>query len=302
MSVVAILLSDIHLTLKKPRCRHQEVDWLEVQRRQLAEVRELAKVHDCPVLCGGDIFDRWNVPPELIGFALNELPDGMISVAGNHDLPYHSLEEMNRSAFGVLVTAGKIRLADPLGIMADSSLRVHGFSWGQDISPLSRKEDDCAHVLLAHKYVCSDKTTGYVGVSDSEKYAQWKKLFATYDAVHLGDNHTYWKRGTCFNPGSFYRRTVDDKAPVVGLLHKNGKRFRVDPSPLKTAELDVIDYDVKEAVKFTPNEEVAEFIQSLRHSSESKLNYTTALKEFIKKEKTPESVSDLLLQAVEGVG
>src|SRR5690606_29839834 len=180
--------------------------------------------------------------PEVISVALNELPDMMISVAGNHDLPYHSLAEMNRSAFGVLVAAGKIRLAEPGGrvsvLSKGESLRVYGCSWGQDIELCVKGKSDSIHVLLAHKYVCSDKTTGYIGVTDDEKYAKWKKLFSSYDVVHLGDNHTHWKRDMTFNPGSFLRRTVDDKPPVVGLLHVSGKRLLVDPYPLRAAEAD----------------------------------------------------------------
>jgi hypothetical protein len=106
--------------LKAPVWRSAEEDWLEAQRRPLKEVRELQNEHQCVVICAGDIFDRnrkisdgWDAPAELINFALEELPDGMYAIPGQHDLPNHQYIDIGRSAYWTLVKIGKIKNIAP---------------------------------------------------------------------------------------------------------------------------------------------------------------------------------------------
>ena len=104
-NAIAILCSDLHLSLTKPACRADK-DWMEVQAHYLKQLEDTAG--NLPIFCAGDIFDRWNAPPELINFALRNLPDDMLCVPGQHDLPNHRLDEKHRSGYGVLSNAGKI--------------------------------------------------------------------------------------------------------------------------------------------------------------------------------------------------
>src|SRR5688572_18895632 len=97
---IAILCADLHLTLRPPLCRADK-NWMLTQRDYLLQIRKLQepahlKNHleataKIPVICAGDIFDRWNPPPELVNFALRFLPNGMICVPGQHDLPNHNI-------------------------------------------------------------------------------------------------------------------------------------------------------------------------------------------------------------------
>src|SRR5688500_1062308 len=93
---IAILCADLHLTMKQPACRDDD-DWMKTQAGYLSQLKMLQKSETMgpvlPILCAGDIFDKWNAPPELIHFALEHLPDGMICVPGQHDLPNHRMEE-----------------------------------------------------------------------------------------------------------------------------------------------------------------------------------------------------------------
>jgi hypothetical protein len=151
---IAVLCSDIHLSLKQPPCRAD--DWLSVQKGYLVQLKSLACAakelwlgnrnttgRPIPILCAGDIFDKWNSPPELIRFALEHLPDGMICVPGQHDLPNHSFEEIHRSAYGVLREAGKIRCAAtqpaPTLILARVAGRSMALGGTRKSSSLGRK-------------------------------------------------------------------------------------------------------------------------------------------------------------------
>jgi len=85
--VLAILMADIHLSLKAPIWRSAEPDWLDAQARPLKEVKLLQDKYKCPVICAGDIFDRsrktadgWNAPAELINYAIEYLPDDMYAI------------------------------------------------------------------------------------------------------------------------------------------------------------------------------------------------------------------------------
>ena len=112
MDVIAVLCSDIHLSLKCPVARSAEPNWLEATKRSLDELRSVAEEHNAHVVVAGDIFDRWNSPPEIINFAIENLPN-CYAIPGQHDLPNHRYEEIERSAYYTLIKAGIIENLNP---------------------------------------------------------------------------------------------------------------------------------------------------------------------------------------------
>src|SRR4051812_12555947 len=68
--VNSLWCSDIHLSHKPPIARSAEPCWYSAMQRQLDELRSVALELDVPIFVAGDIFDRWNPPPELINFAI----------------------------------------------------------------------------------------------------------------------------------------------------------------------------------------------------------------------------------------
>lgn len=254
---IAVLCSDIHLSLKQPPCRAD--DWLSVQKGYLVQLKSLACAakelwlgnrnttgRPIPILCAGDIFDKWNSPPELIRFALEHLPDGMICVPGQHDLPNHSFEEIHRSAYGVLREAGKIRCAAthrraevPARSHIDlgqSGWKVYGFGWNEEIEQPWQKGPNLA---LVHKYVWTIETSYGPGTPEASHLNQFMKPLKAYKAAVFGDNHKGFlkqlKTGTAvLNCGGFMRRKSDEVRyqPRVGLLHADGsiKLHKLDTS------------------------------------------------------------------------
>ena len=114
--VIAIVCSDIHLSHKPPLARSGEPDWYVAMARPLNELRGLHSDYGVPVVIAGDIFDRWNSPPELIRFALDNLPKGAWVIPGQHDLPYHDYGALNRSALGVLIKADWVPNLSEIGV------------------------------------------------------------------------------------------------------------------------------------------------------------------------------------------
>src|SRR5580765_2947060 len=188
---IALVISDLHLSLLQPACRADK-DWMEVQKKYLAQVRMIADHSSIsgplPVLCAGDIFDRWNPPPELINFALRELPDGMICVPGQHDLPNHRMDQIHRSGYGVLVQAKKIK--DIAGqILKAAKIHIYGFGWNQDITlPKYIPGNGLLNIALIHHY-CWAIGHQYPGAPEDSHLNAFMKQLKGYDVAVFGDNH-----------------------------------------------------------------------------------------------------------------
>lgn len=231
--VIAIMVSDIHLSLEPPIARSGEPDWLEAQKRQLDQLYFLAEEkYGVPILCAGDLFHSWKVSPELINFALINLPNNMYCIPGQHDLPNHSLDQMNRSGFGVMVKTGKINYLAPNEWWRvetpNQYINVKGFPWGY--TPTSSKTALHTHgndlkVAMVHAY-CWDNTHGYPGADKSTYVGKYD--LKGFDVALFGDNHQQFltknKKTTVFNHGCFIQRASNERhfTPRVGLLHEDG--------------------------------------------------------------------------------
>lgn len=226
--VVCIGVGDIHLTLQTPACRMEE-DWLRLQGSYLDQLKHIAE--GLPIVCSGDIFDRWNPAPELIEFALRHLPDGMLCVPGQHDLPNHRIDLMHKSGYGVLKTAGKIADLSDQESKPNYSLphnwEVCGFGWNQDIRHAPDNCEDMNWLLVAHKYVwCKDNK--YPDAPVEANVGALVKTLKSYRSAIFGDNHkgflTKVQDCAVLNNGTFIRRKADEQTyrPQIGALLEDG--------------------------------------------------------------------------------
>ncbi len=301
--VLAIACSDVHLSLKPPIARAQEKNWLEAMGRPWTEIKKLSFEYLAPILCAGDIFDRWNAPTELVNWALDNLPD-MFAIPGNHDLPEHRMEGEHRSAYGVLVRAGKIidLNNDPTEWKAPNKKRLllYGFPFGgKGIKPVEGMYDDALHIALTHEYMWIPSTQ-YPGAPEEGRLRKEDKRFAGFDVVIVGDNHVGFEKhlsiGTnVFNCGTLMRRKSSEVnlTPQVGLIHASGK---ITPYHLDTSK-DVItelvdrqddDYDVG----------VALFVEELAGLEAADLSFRDAMMIALERSKVSESVRNVLLEAL----
>ena len=255
--VLAIFVSDLHLSHTPPIWRSCEEDWYTVQERALKELREIKNANACPIFCAGDIFDKWNSPPELINFALEHLPP-IYAIPGQHDLPNHNLKEIHKSAYWTLVKTKKI-LHVKESVSIAEGMMLHGFAFGRKIRKVKTPEKnwDCKHIALIHQYNWIPKAS-YEKASVKRKVTRKRKEFRGYDIVVCGDNHIPFEKmigDTLFwNCGGFMRRHSDEikHRPRVGLLMQDGtmrnyklksyrsdKYISVDPKSEKQADMDL---------------------------------------------------------------
>ncbi len=287
--VVAILVADIHLALKPPVARRDEYNWFDAMKRSLYEIDHLSRRHNCPILCAGDVFDRWNSPPELINFAIDNLPQ-MFSIPGQHDLPLHRIDLTSRSAYGTLCRAGRIADA-PLYVASrvGPNLWVKGFPWGVPLTPCSkalRRVDggEGLRVALVHSFLWLNKETSYPGAPESGRVSATQASFEGWDAVVFGDNHkgflTCMGGTSVLNCGTVFRRRTDEKdyKPHVGLLMRDGQ---IVLHYLDTSEdvLTVPEKDLDAAIEAC----IVDFVSALQSMAGEPLDFEAAMDKAMRK-------------------
>lgn len=105
-----IITADWHIRNTRPRCRIDE-DWIKTQQKALNQIAEICENKNAPLMVVGDIFNsNSDTSFECINM-VQKLADrigGIYILAGNHDLIYHSSENINKSAIGVLLQSENI--------------------------------------------------------------------------------------------------------------------------------------------------------------------------------------------------
>lgn len=300
---IAILTSDIHLSTKPPVCRDcTREEWYEVMRGYLREIKELQKKHGVPVICAGDVFDKWNSPAELIGFAIRELPQPFYALPGQHDLPDHRYEDRFRSAYGVLVEAGVLIDLLPMGGKPSAVLEglcVYSFPWGHDLVAREWEDAKAVHLAVSHRYVWK-KGAAYPGAPDQAKITAFSKPLATYSAALFGDNHKPFigKCGPCFvfnHGGAMIRKSdeIDSLVPACGILYSDGTikkktlacsldKFHPNPEKREETEFDMSD-----------------FLETLKQLGDKDLDFRAALKMHLLNNPVGEDAERIINQAIE---
>jgi hypothetical protein len=198
-----------------------------------------------PILIAGDVFDDgWRphrCPPELINWVLGMLPPRCYAIPGQHDLPHHRYDDIERSAYWTLVKAGKVINVPPaqfedgfpqefieIPTTKGRVLRLHGFPWGHKPMPLERPHDMAIDIALVHKYIWTKKT-GYEGAKVEDRLMRLSDSFRGYDVVVVGDNHTPFDAkldhgAYVYNCGTFIRRRMVERAhwPSIGIIYSDG--------------------------------------------------------------------------------
>lgn len=297
---IAIFCSDIHLCLTPPVYRSKEPDWFAAMQRPLDELKDIQQRNgNCPIFCAGDIFDRWNSPPELINWAMRHLPF-MYAIPGQHDLPDHDISQIQRSAYQTLMSAEVI--AHDFNNLP-GCLMVTGFSYGSNITPsLIKKDDHYFRIAIIHQYNwipgCS-----YFEVRGKEipgLVTNNRHEFKGYDIVVSGDNHIPFiaKKGntTFVNCGAMMQRKSDDGfAPSVWLLWKSGviTRHMLDTS--QDVCLETVD---EQSIETNRLAGLSEMMQELEHLGKSSLDFAEALKHFLDKGKYNNHIKAILDRAM----
>ena len=219
---VAILTADMHLRDDTPECRID--DYAAARARKIAFLRDLQAANGgCPIIDAGDIFNKWEVSSELEGWALRNLPDGIITVPGNHDMPNHSMALYEKSSLHVLEAADKVKILK--GMRAGWSFgdwQVTGFPYGEPLEETPRLVGAKRSVAIIHAYVAE---TVPAFIKDGWTPAQLLRALPGYDLIVSGHNHEPLVHAAggrlVVNAGTMMRATADqaDMRPRCWLWH-----------------------------------------------------------------------------------
>lgn len=194
-----LVSSDWHLRSDRPRCRVD--DWHETQVRKLEWLVELINSYKVPMLVAGDLLDSGTNTQYLENLVISILKKAeypIITIPGNHDLPYHSMKQLNKSTYWVLHQAGVIQDASTIE-------GITGVSYGEVIP-------EGNGILMCHRLVFPSKPPEYLQNAISSK--ELLELY-DYDIILSGDNHQafYTKHDgkTLINGGGLFRQDADKK-------------------------------------------------------------------------------------------
>lgn len=300
---VAVLLSDLHIRTTTPRSR-AEPDWLEVQANYFAQVQQIMRKHgDIPCIVAGDVFDSgWNAekcPPSLINFAFDHLPRPIYAIPGQHDLPNHRLDLMERSAFWTLWKGGLLNYLNPFDTPTTlGNATFWGFPWGVEIMPPEGGPREGLKVAIIHAYVWNAAETKHKDAKPTDYVAHYRRKMKDYDVVLSGDNHSAWlshaKKPIWFNHGGFINRNSDERGEIrsIGILMSDGsvKLERLDTSKDKWREVEELLTDP--AVRMDSEE----FLKDLSDCGGEFFDFCSSVLKHLRKKEVRQEVQQLVTQ------
>jgi len=296
-------VSDIHLSHNAPPARAAEPDWYKAQTRVLDQVREIVK--EQVLLIAGDVFHHWNMPPEIVTFAIQAFK-GMggatcCAIPGQHDLPWHNYSEIHKSAYYTLAAAGAIEDLEAKMNVVLGDVQIFPAPWGYPIQAQpARSACDC-RISLAHCYIWT-RGCHYPGVEAQKHISSCSGELTGYRFAVFGDNHIGFTEGagtcTVVNCGCLIRRRSDEMKlkPAVYRLHLDG---RVETIPLDVSEdrwTDEAHRDHEERQSMI--EEVSQLMQTLKQLSNDPFNFVQVLREACETELISEGARRMVLDAI----
>jgi|694.fasta_scaffold01606_16 hypothetical protein len=264
-TALAILCSDLHLRETAPSAR-AEKDWYEVMENHLNALGKASSRWGVPIVCAGDVFDRWNPSSELVRFAIQKLPP-LNAIPGQHDLRYHDYESRLRGAYGCLVAA-EILWDIPVGRwdgVPAEMVQVWAMPWGRWEPPTKAENFYGIKLGVLHKYAWSNQFNCHAKADESSRF---ERLYPNLDAMIIGDNHIPWMLPNVMNHGGFIPQNADQKSlvPHYGVLMSDGS---IEKHPYDVPEPIWLESWQPQVEESKIASEVIQELQDLQHTGDS---------------------------------
>jgi DNA repair exonuclease SbcCD nuclease subunit len=279
-----IISGDWHLRDTVPKCRTD--DFWEAQWNKVKQVFELHTKYDCPVYLSGDLFHHWKTSPYLINKTIKELIPfvrNIYSIIGNHDMPNHNIDSMEKSG---LQTLFDTKIIHRIRFQADWN-----FFKKKPTLPLKHRNKN---INFAHIMTYKGKSP-WPGCTDPECHELFD-WFPDADLIITGHNHKTFtaKKGKqlLVNPGSLTRQTADqiDHKPCVFLY--DSKQHKLKKHYLDIKE-NVISREHLNVVKAKENR-INAFIEKLKHGWDAGLSFEENIERGIKENKIPKRIQQII--------
>lgn len=291
-----VITGDWHLRDDLPVCRNDS-DWFGVQKDAVHFVFTYAKKIGANVAIDGDICHRSHIHPSLITMFLQEAAEfggNIFIIPGQHDLPYHSMEYVDRSSFGNLRAAMAMRESN----IMDAGDRGLTIPFGK---LEERVYEDNTEFLFLHQLTFAspaDMPPTDEGVLADDLLDR----FPNISYICLGDNHRHFvvQRGDRYviNPGCLLRQSADliDYEPGFYVLDTAG-RGKVEFVKVPDAGKVSNEHITKEKER---DDRIEAFVASLEKGQEMSLDFVHNLRE--KMPTLSQGTRDVLEEMIEEIG
>ncbi len=227
-----LIAADLHLRETPPVCRADK-DFMETQRSKLQFLSNLQKKYNSRVVYVGDISNSQRCSIAFLNWIFKYLPAG-IAIAGQHDLPRHSLRLLDRSTLGVLIAGGKIRLLVPpsnwVDLRGENSgelIRIVGFNWNDELRECKPHYSIDNHIAIVHKLITKKKEKFF----ESEKASHAIRQLKGFDLIISGDNHQPFEQSNLINVGCFIRQRASEASYAPRVIAWSPGHIQAVPVP-----------------------------------------------------------------------
>jgi DNA repair exonuclease SbcCD nuclease subunit len=292
-----ILTSDWHLREDRPLCRTD--DYWSAMWAAVGFIRELqSKYNSCPILHGGDLFNKAKPSLYLASLATSKMPRIFIS-AGQHDLPNHNYKLAEKSGLVVTSLQAKTTIIDKDHHFTLDNFKVHieGVDYGDKLEN-KRKMTNMRRVLLIHTLVTETESAAKLMGGISAKALMDK--MSGYDLIVSGDNHmpfTYEQDGRLLvNPGSMMRMSADqiDHKPRVYLWYAETNTVEPVYLPIEQGVISREHIEKKE----DRDKKIKAFVTHLNEDYKTGVDFEGNLKEYFRKHRTKRAVETMTWEAI----
>lgn len=275
----AIFSADWHLTEKQPLCRTD--DFWEAQWGKIKQIKNLCEMYNAPLFIAGDIFDQWKVSPLLTNLTIKSLPENTYIIAGNHDLPQHNLDFIEKSSLFTLTFSHKVKL-------------LNQGHYGKNLDEIKYYSFCGKKIVILHKFFWHKKLP-WPGCEEPQAKILFKK-FEKADIILTGDNHqtfTIEKNGRYIvNPGSLTRQKADQVKHKPCVFFWYGATGQIKPYFLDIKR-NVIDRSHIEKDK-EKDKKISKFMEKLDAGWSLSLNFEDNMSRTIKKNKLKKGVTQII--------
>lgn len=290
-----IITADWHLRASRPRCRVDE-DWYATQRKAVRQVLNIAVAKKCSVAIVGDIFNS-NADTsfqciQIVQDFAQELKKNNLScyiLAGNHDLPYHSSENIEKSAVGILFNSDNIF---PIQYLDESGKQVSASNFDGEVKNV--------RYVFRHILCFPDVKSlppNVDAITAKELLAETPKA----EWVFTGDYHHnfhYEKNGrNVVNPGCLLRQASDMKDYACGVYYVDTDEAVAQFIPIIDNEQFVDDsYILKQEER---TERIESFVEKLRNTKNVSLDFVDNVRKAIAGNKLSDEMVLMLEELLE---
>jgi len=301
-----ILCSDMHLREDIPICRTD--DYWKAQWEKIDFISNLQKKYNCPVVHGGDLFDHWKPSPNLLRETILHLPAQFYTIYGQHDLPQHSLELVDKCGINVLEAAGKLQVLPGTHWGTEPDTSTEANIYGKNVSlyfpckseNIKLGRHASGYSILVWHVMNYQGSKPWPGCTDSSAIKLLQK-YPQFDLILTGDNHKpfveMFDGRLLVNPGSMMRMDAGqiDFKPRIYLWYAETNSVSIVYLPIQEGVVS------REHLEKTTQREgrIDAYISKLDLEWKSSLNYEDNVKMLLQKNHVRESVKSIVYKAMD---